>query len=298
MGEFKDKNFAGERKAEQGEIASIQEGENPCAHCGTDNEREAKYCSECGERLQAPGKCPSCGAAVLPGADICEACGEWLLEGQCKFCYAFLEEGAQFCAECGNPIAGVVCPKCGRLSYFDFCKHCSIPLTPQASEMIKELQQSEELQALLRELGNAIPPEQAAPQDEELQVLEQLKQYKEQLKRAGKPQKAEAKKGFRLGQVDEMVKRAQEAPQGQGEARPMLSALEQLQKRQFKSNQEARRFFGALKVLLPRVTKKLLGWRCNAYDCLHPDGPQGCADPSPGGTWIFEEQTEIKEVTI
>jgi predicted nucleic acid-binding Zn ribbon protein len=51
-----------------------------CPACGTENEAEAKYCSECGQRLR---------------------------EGQCKFCSAPLKEGAKFCSECGNPVQGV-----------------------------------------------------------------------------------------------------------------------------------------------------------------------------------------------
>lgn len=32
--------------------------------------------------------------------------------------------------------------------------------------------------------------------------------------------------------------------------------------------------------------RKRKGWLCNAYGCLHPDGPCGCADPSQGGHWV------------
>lgn len=32
--------------------------------------------------------------------------------------------------------------------------------------------------------------------------------------------------------------------------------------------------------------RKRKGWLCNAYGCLYPDGPCGCADPSQGGHWV------------
>jgi len=267
-----------------------------CPTCGNENEQEAKYCSECGESLQPAGQCPKCGASILPGADICEVCGEWLLEGQCKFCYAPLEEGAKFCGECGNPVDGVVCFQCGMLSIFDFCKHCGIPLTPQAHQMIKALHESEEFQSLLREVSSTPPTPGPAPADEELQFLEQWRQFKAQWSKG-----RQKRQGFNLGDVKEIVERVQDIEPAQ-EAKPPASAMEKLQQRHFKTNQEARRFFGALKVLLPTIVKTRvpLGWRCVAYDCFHPEGPQACADPSKGGVWIFEdkEEVQIKEVQI
>jgi hypothetical protein len=263
-----------------------------CPACGVENDQEAKYCSECGESLQPAGQCPKCGASILPGADICEVCGEWLLEGQCKFCYAPLEEGAKFCSECGNPVDGVACPQCGKLSIFDFCKHCGIPLTPQAHQMIKALQESEEFQSLLREVGSTPPTARSAPTDEELQVLEQWRQLKAQWSKG-----RQERQGFKLGDVKEIVERAQDVEPAQ-EVKPPASAMEKLQQRHFKTNQEARRFFGALKVLLPTIVRRPVGWRCVAFDCFHPDGPQGCADPSKGGEWIFEVESKIQEVQI
>lgn len=32
--------------------------------------------------------------------------------------------------------------------------------------------------------------------------------------------------------------------------------------------------------------RKRKGWLCNAYGCIHPGGPCGCADPSQGGHWV------------
>ncbi len=68
-----------------------------------------------------------------------------------------------------------------------------------------------------------------------------------------------------------------------------MKLLEEVRNKTFSNNQEARRFYGALKILLPKIIEKQVpaGWLCNAYGCTHTDGPQGCADPSMGGTWIY-----------
>jgi class 3 adenylate cyclase/tetratricopeptide (TPR) repeat protein len=47
-----------------------------CQTCGTVNLAGAKFCSECGGRLQSG--CPNCGATNLPGAKFCSECGTHL----------------------------------------------------------------------------------------------------------------------------------------------------------------------------------------------------------------------------
>ena len=44
-----------------------------CAKCNTDNADGAKFCAECGARLDA--QCPSCGASHPPDAKFCTQCG-------------------------------------------------------------------------------------------------------------------------------------------------------------------------------------------------------------------------------
>jgi len=52
-------------------------------------------------------RCPSCGAAVRPGALFCPACGETLTPGRqpryCRHCGGQLREGSRFCPQCGRP---------------------------------------------------------------------------------------------------------------------------------------------------------------------------------------------------
>jgi len=107
-----------------------------CPSCACINENSARYCEECGTALHQPAHCPNCSAIARPHADICEVCGEWLLNGQCMFCYAPVDVGETFCGECGNPAAGIICQKCGKLSHFDFCSTCNIPLSYQAKVMV------------------------------------------------------------------------------------------------------------------------------------------------------------------
>jgi class 3 adenylate cyclase/tetratricopeptide (TPR) repeat protein len=47
-----------------------------CPTCGTENEADAKFCTECGSGMQAG--CPACGTANKPGAKFCRACGTTL----------------------------------------------------------------------------------------------------------------------------------------------------------------------------------------------------------------------------
>jgi len=75
-------------------LAAIEDSENrinelrktiKCPTCGTENKKEAKFCMNCGTKLENPEKeaqkterCPVCGADVSNHAKYCIACG-------CKF---------------------------------------------------------------------------------------------------------------------------------------------------------------------------------------------------------------------
>jgi hypothetical protein len=44
-----------------------------CPRCQTQNEAGARFCEDCGARLEMA--CPSCGAPVTTGKKFCRSCG-------------------------------------------------------------------------------------------------------------------------------------------------------------------------------------------------------------------------------
>jgi len=139
-------------KHNQPTLDELGNGKLTCPSCSHENAGSALYCEECGTSLKSPIKCPSCGSTVCTNADICESCGTWLLKGQCMFCLAPVDEGQAFCGECGNPTSGIPCPQCGKLSIFDFCNACCIPLSVEA----KQLVQLRSKDPLLQEVGELL----------------------------------------------------------------------------------------------------------------------------------------------
>ena len=99
-----------------GAIANVQPNMQPvkeepqivrCASCGADVPAGAKFCLECGQKMEMPKKeevkiCPKCGTSV-PEGKFCLECGA-RLEEVCAKCGAKLAAGAKFCFECGNKI--------------------------------------------------------------------------------------------------------------------------------------------------------------------------------------------------
>jgi len=262
-------------------------------------------------------QCPNCGWGVSDTADICENCGEWLLKGQCNFCYAKVEEGQKFCSECGNPPEGIICFQCGQLSHFDFCPQCSIALTEQADETLELISHSVEIQNLIQisEDGNPDTSEQV---DQAAIEMEKLKNYMSRLspQNTEKP-KPEKKTSFELKSnadvnVEENLKAVQQSGKNIKEAEQKVllqqqkeiqaaRLLEETRSKTFSSNQEARKFFGALKMVLATTVQKQIkaGWKCNAYNAVH-NAPQECADPAAGGIWLYTTITEegFEEIEI
>ena len=250
-------------------------------------------------------KCFNCGWGIIDTADICENCGEWLLIGKCNFCYADIDEGQRYCSECGNPPLGISCPSCGTLSHFDFCPHCDTSLTEQATETIDLIVNSVEFQDLIKinetETSNSIEKsDRADVENAKLRsylskLAEQQQKKKEVFSLNDSPKGNVEKNLIAIEQSKQNIKREEQIIslklQKETEA---LKLLEDTRRKTFSSNQEARKFFGALKILLPQVVQKRIpkGWTCNAYNCTHPEGPHECADPSQGGTWTYELFTE------
>lgn len=245
-------------------------------------------------------KCPNCGWNVSGTADICENCGEWLLKGQCNFCYAKIELGQKFCSECGNPPEGIICGTCGEISHFDFCAHCNIPLTQQAYETIELLKITVEFQSLLQ-----VDDKSELKTDDNIHPDNSLEnKFKDDIYKV--PESKSPKTNFftlnirAKTSIENNIRSLEQSRHNISEEehrislqkqkeRDAIKLLEEIRNKTFSSNQEARKFYGALKILLPRVIEKKnpVGWTCNAYDVTHSDGPQGCADPSRGGTWVY-----------
>ena len=80
------------------------------------------------EPVDAPGKCPKCGAAADERDQFCAACGHRLRE-RCGTCGAATVAGAVYCQDCGSKIEKTLprCPGCGRsllAYYWTFCPDC------------------------------------------------------------------------------------------------------------------------------------------------------------------------------
>lgn len=77
-----------------------------CRNCGAEVPANAKFCLECGNKIELLGAdeiiCPACGKKTLKGK-FCVECGAALIR-KCGKCGAELPENAKFCLECGERI--------------------------------------------------------------------------------------------------------------------------------------------------------------------------------------------------
>ncbi|HBE83018.1 MAG TPA: SPFH domain-containing protein [Pyrinomonadaceae bacterium] len=74
-----------------------------CPACGKQNAAGAKFCAECGGKMEvAQVPCVKCGATLREGAKFCSECGSTQEKAKCTGCQAELSAGAKFCPECGT----------------------------------------------------------------------------------------------------------------------------------------------------------------------------------------------------
>lgn len=84
--------------------ASNNEAKNNCSICGNPLPANAKFCMECGAKVEVKEVneilCPYCGNKT-PKGKFCMECGQALVH-KCEKCGTELNLGAKFCPECGT----------------------------------------------------------------------------------------------------------------------------------------------------------------------------------------------------
>lgn len=75
-----------------------------CAKCGHEHPVGAKFCLNCGEKVQQGSACPNCGKINPSGAKFCLECGTKFEPAVCPQCGAALQPGAKFCMNCGQKV--------------------------------------------------------------------------------------------------------------------------------------------------------------------------------------------------
>jgi len=95
-------NAMNQPKSDSGGAARIS-----CPKCGASNLSNAKFCNECGAKVEAAGQtvpCVKCGAQLHAGAKFCVECGSRQEKPKCANCQAELAPGTKFCNECGTKV--------------------------------------------------------------------------------------------------------------------------------------------------------------------------------------------------
>jgi len=93
----------------------------PCIHCGTFIEGDARVCPGCGSRSPFGALCPACLRPIQKGQALCDSCGRSLYT-ICPFCGRETFVG-QACTACGQSLM-VRCAnkRCGAEQFFENTK--------------------------------------------------------------------------------------------------------------------------------------------------------------------------------
>ncbi len=92
----------------QGQAGGAPAASATCPSCGKANAFGAKFCADCGAKMEvAKVPCVKCGAQLREGAKFCSECGSSQEKEICSNCKAELNAGAKFCPECGTKTESV-----------------------------------------------------------------------------------------------------------------------------------------------------------------------------------------------
>jgi len=250
--------------------------------------------------------CPACHAPVRAGADICEACGKWLLEGKCCFCYAPFREGQKFCGQCGNPPKGITCKTCGTHSYFHFCPKCDTALSKKAAPAVEALKNSPEFQHMLQMRQQLQSAASRTPQSPVTNLRDKLQQELDDYRRhsGSDTPPDEGAPGFHFSGSDkdfsQQMKNSEASRQKLSQQEnvddnaELLRQVKAMQEKVFSDNQAARLYYMSIKLTLPQIKpcSDYLGWKCVYANFIHYNGPAGCACPEQGGHWVCRDDVE------
>lgn len=83
---------------------AANENEIICPNCNSPNNKDTKFCGNCGSPLTAT--CPNCGASVGLDTKFCSQCGNPMKQPNktCPGCGAEVAPDMKFCGECGTKI--------------------------------------------------------------------------------------------------------------------------------------------------------------------------------------------------
>ena len=74
-----------------------------CPSCGKQNNPAARFCADCGGKMEVTKvPCVKCNAPLREGAKFCSECGSSQEKAKCANCQYELAPGAKFCPECGT----------------------------------------------------------------------------------------------------------------------------------------------------------------------------------------------------
>jgi hypothetical protein len=215
-------------------------------------------------------------------ADFCEVCHRYVRSDVCSFCGASLAPQDAFCPDCGSPRGGIVCPVCHQLSDFAFCKQCGTPLTDDARQLVKVMEQMpeyQEMKTLAREYDSLMQEQPIVSARDEARD-QALQQFRERVLRLlaqdeGVPN-PEIPQAERKRLSSEELAKAKE----QKLAR-LAELLNQMALPPNPSPAHVRNYAMAQK---PQGVR--LAWVFYWKNALH-SSPCGCAKPQLGGKWVI-----------
>ena len=282
--------------------AAVEEGDDICEGCKTwllvgqcmfcyaTLESDDTFCSECGNPADGV-VCPQCGSKGC--FDYCGTCGIPLTETA----HQLLVEAAS------DPQIQELVSLIDNFSRMESSLADLVPelstvdaanREPVHSNHREELDALENYLARMREKNTATVIKPAAVSLFSQAQEESINRRHDGIVKEEERKRLEAEEKRRLEAVEaerQRVEAENRRIEAERQRELVNKMLESISDKNFRTSQDARRFFATIKAALSKEAHHKLNnyellWKCNAYNCRHPNETY-CSKPHKGGAWIF-----------
>lgn len=288
----------------------VTEGKR-CPNCGSHCISTADLCEVCGHWL-LDGQCRYCYQPYKPGQHFCTHCGnppEGIVCKQCNIkthfdvcptCHIPLSRRAGPAQEAMREEERMILEAVKEMMPVESAEEAA--LAGEYGVLQKEANQAKKALGQLEDYYGQDPPAGAGAVGPAFGFSGGQQDFSAELRKGKEAEQARADRAMAearrraddQARIEGVLRRIEQVKKDKENAL-IAEKIRELQDRTFPDQQSARLYSMQVQAVLEHLghCTSWIGWKCNAYGCVHFNGPMGCSSPQLGGRWVCESEVSF-----